>query len=384
MKKTLFLFALALFSILLVSSVSAFMPPTHDYVWDKAMQTKVESNLYNSCNKYKDLCYTGNVLSDVSVVYYYTNFKRYEVTHSPAFCTALLNSANTDEEKACAVGACTHQPNDIASHTEAVPWTIQHTLMPNGFIHVLEEQHVDNWVVSNHPEAATNAYTSLQSFQKCVPLFKRVLEGNKEYNGVNMDDLFSKFVNEVQSSENKDKMYGFSYTNVSAIPFIIIAIYLSLMLFILTIIVLLIVKRLRFSDRRNWLNWLTLGLFLIVFVILMILFVANLYGNAFGTFITMIKPIANWVPTPDIQTQLDHGVNNQIEFMKQGELWLTNKYNEGIVASGTSQLTAANNSIMLGEYLIFLGIIIVLALIIYFNFKGGKKKSAPSYGSYNI
>jgi len=386
MKNKVFLFASCiLLTLILVSNVFGFMPPTHSYIFDKAMQVKIESNLYNSCDKYKDLCYTGNVLSDVSVIYYYTSFKRYEVTHTPSFCTALLSSANTDEERACAVGGCTHQPNDIASHTEAVPWTIKHTLMPNGFVHVLEEQHVDNWVVTKDPTARTSAYTSLQSFEQCVPLFKRVLEGNKEYKGVNMDDLFSKFVNEVQSSENKNKMYGFSYTNLSTIPFVIVMIYISALSFVFIIIVLLIFKRLRFNDRRTILNWITLIITIFVFAILMILFVANLYGNAFGTFITMIKPIANWVPTHDIQAQIDHGVNNQVEFMKQGELWLTNKYNEGLVASGTKQLTAANNSIMLGEYLILIAIVCLIALILYFNFKGsGKKQTSNSSASYNI
>jgi hypothetical protein len=368
MNKKLFLFVLM--SLFLTTSVLAFMPPSHYFIFTEAMKNKVDSNLYDACAKYPNLCYSGNILTDVSVLYYYTYYARYTVTHSPSFCRALLDNANGEEQLACAVGACTHQPPDGISHNLGVPYSIQHTFLPNGIIHVYAEQHLDNWVILQNPQAKDEALTSLASYKTCIPLFQKVLQGEKEYAGVDLTAMFDKFVQEIQGSKTG---YDLAFSNITTIPVVVMLIYCSSMLLLIVLAILIIFKRLRFKERRTVFNWISLFIVLIILIPLVILFIGNLGGQAFNTFIMFVKPVSNLVPIYNPQYQVTQSISATTQFFQQGELFLIDKANQGLYASGTTSLAAADNSIAFVQWSVLIVLILLIILFIYFNFKSPKK-----------
>src|SRR3972149_75315 len=117
--KKIMIFVMMFILVLTIAQVSAFMPKfSHKYITDKALETPLDSEFYKACAKYPDLCYSGVVLNDISVIFYYTSRGKYTATHNPPFCAELLSNVATipgkdiDKMRACAVGGCMHQPED--------------------------------------------------------------------------------------------------------------------------------------------------------------------------------------------------------------------------------------------------------------------------------
>lgn len=351
-------------ALLLLPSVFAFFPYTHQYLFSEGIKSNIDSNVMEACKSYPDLCYSGNVLTDVSVIYYYTKFTRYTVTHSPSFCRSLLETANTDKEMACAVGSCLHQAQDLESHIDMIPSTIKKTFIPNSVIHTLGEQHLDNIVLSEHPEIKSESITSLNSFRECTPLFKKVLQGEKEFEGVNLDALFDKFIAEVQGSKTG---YDPSFSNLTTIPIMVLVTYTAFMGLWIILLILLIFKRLRYKNKRTIFNWISLIVISFILFILLFLFIANLGGQAFKGFVFLIKPISNLVPIGDAQAHLESGISNTQSFFTQGESFLFGKD-----ASGQTELLEADRSIVVPQYIILISLIILLIVFIYFNFRRKK------------
>lgn len=356
--KKIFIFLSLL--ILSLNLCSAFFPISHEYVSSEIQNLNIDSNLLTICKKNINLCFAGDALDDVSVVYYYTNFKRYSVTHSPAFCRSLLDNAISEEEMACAIGGCLHQAQDLISHSQMVPYAIRHTLLPNGFIHPFAEQHLDNVVLREHPEAEFRTYQKLEDYYKCVPLFKRVLFDENAYSGVDLDGLFAKFVSEVTGGETG---YDLSFNNITAIPFMVLLIWIGIMILLLVLILLIIFKFLK--NKHGfwlWLNIIMLILFLIIFIVMLVLFIANLGGKAFQTFTVIIKPISNFVPIGNAQGYLDKTMLNTKNFFTQGESWL---YNTD--SSGFNELSSADKDIFIPQIILIIVIFSAIALFIYLN-----------------
>lgn len=350
----------------------AFFPDTHYYINEQALKTPIPGGaFYDACKNHPDECFSGNLMSDVSVIFYYTTFKRYAVTHSPAFCKALLEEANGDLENACAVGGCMHQTQDPLSHEDMVTYAIRHSLIPNSIIHPPAEQHLDNIVNAENPEIHLKRIQASQAFDTCAPLFKRVLSSNDEYRGVNIDSMFDKFLQEVDDSTTG---YNPSFNNIKSIPAGVFFSYSAIMLSFLTFYFLLIFKRLRFKDRRTLFNWITfVGLTLIVGVLLFI-FIANLGGRAFQAYTAVIKPFSSFVPIGEAQTHLKGAIDLSRQFLEFGFPVLIDTD-----ASGGSFLDSADKAIIGFQYffgaLLFLGLI----LVVYFNFKTPRKKQQYSY-----
>ncbi len=149
MKKLLITLMLAL---LILPSVMAFFPLTHKHQQNELLNTyQGNSEFYQKCMRHPDACYVGNVLTDLSVAWYYINQgENYVITHSPSFARAMLRNAVGEVEEACAVGSGLHATQDYESHNLMVPDTIKKTGLPNSVIHVFAEQHVDNIVVKTN------------------------------------------------------------------------------------------------------------------------------------------------------------------------------------------------------------------------------------------
>ena len=366
MKKILFLLFI---SILLVSTVSSWMPLTHYTDLQKSLDKASGSSLdlYKVAIKYPDLVYAGDTLTDFGIFYYYSYFKRYSIPHSPVFCRALLDQARGDEETACAVGCLEHQAADLASHTQMVPYCIEHTFLPNEIIHPFCEQHADNIVNSQNPGANKIAMGKLDSYKTCADLYKRVLLGESEYTGVDLDALFEAFIAQVQTSGYK----GISFGRLMTIPFIILAAYFSFLALVLTLFILIIFKKVRYKDRRRWYHWITL--FGILAIILLMGGVAFAYtaGAGMTTFQWLIAPISNLVPIGDLARVQQAAIDNGASVLIYGEAFL-----EGTDASGIKVLTAANAKVLIPFIIMVIFLIIITVFLIWVNLRTPKGSRA--------
>jgi hypothetical protein len=377
---SLFLLTLMLFSSL--ASVSAFMPRnTHRLIFEESVAEPIDSEFYRACMKYPNLCYTGNVLADISVIWYWTEGYKYAVTHSPNFCRNLIESATNDQEYACAVGGCSHQPADIVSHNELVPYSIEHSFLANVVIHVFTEQKVDNWVVRNYPDIQEFADEAMSDYEVCMPLFKRVMLGYEEYGDITEEEVnakFDKFIQEIKTSQTG---YDTAYqnkgiaVNLKAIPFAVIAAFIIFMVFWFLLVMLLIIKLIKGDRRlRVWLGLIIFGALLALFLYI---FVMNLQGAAFKAIITIAKPVSELVPignTPEYY--IDKATVNTRALLLQGQSWLTDSE-----ASGFTALEASDRQILMWDYVFLLALTVALGLFIYFIFKTNPLKSKYSYKS---
>lgn len=380
-KKFLLLAFMAFILLGIMSQVSAFMPHfTHKLIHQESLQDPVDSELYKACMKYPSLCYSGNVLNDVSVIFYWTQGYKYEVTHTPNFCRALIEEANNDQELACAVGGCMHQPADIVSHNEMVPKAIKHTFLANAIIHVFAEQKVDNWVEKNYPGVGDQALNYLSDYKTCTPLFKRVMLGQEEYSDVTseqMDTIFDKFVVEIMTSQTgydpafQNKSF---LVNIKSLPFSVLAGYTLVMLFFMLITVLLIIKMVKRQAKLR--HYIALFVFLPIFLILAYVFIANLNGSAFKAVINIAKPISGIVPlgnTPEYY--VNKAVQNTEAFLQQGPQWLSDTEASGFVA-----LDEADHGVIFWDYLFLLLLILFFAWYVRFLFKKNKIKVKGTFG----
>jgi len=356
--------------------VSAGFPISHKYIISESIKVQQETALYKACKSNPDICFAGNLLADFTVIDYIESFERYSATHRPSFCNRLINSAvgslgvSQEEELACAAGGCGHSAGDSHIHNELVPEMIRRLGMPNIMIHPFIEQKIDLRLIDKNPNIAIEMEIASSSYRKCVPLFKRVLSTDDKFRGVNLEERMDKFIIEVQGG--KDTTYDISFKNISSIPFRTVALYISLMMFFVVISVLLYIKRLRFKDRRTVLNWVTFSVSSIIAVLFIVLFIANLGGQAFVTFSTFAKPISRIMPVSEIE--MDQYIQNSItktkELFASGEVSLF-----GIDGSGELALHEADEDTKSRQILLLIVVLGLTAFILWRNFRGVRPKS---------
>lgn len=372
------IFAFIILSMILINSVSAFMPPTHKLLTQESLKNPIDTEAYRSATEYPSLFYAGNVLTDISVFFYYTARSKYSATHSPSFCRSLLQNADTPELQACAWGGCSHQPQDITSHTKMVPHAIVNSLLVNNIIHVFAEQKLDNWVVKNNPGLKEEAMVNLNDYQTCMPLFIDTLVGDPQYSDMSraeLEDMFAKFISEVQNSQTgydtafKTKSF---FVNLKTIPFPILAIYSLFMFGFLFLSILTTIKILK-GDRRLRM-FVALLIFIPLFVMLAYLFIGNLYGSAFNNFITIIKPVSNLVPIGGNQAYIDEAVSNTKALLTEGEQWLFDTESSGFTA-----LDSADRQVLVYDYIIAFVLLALLIWFIWFIFKRNKIKVQDTF-----
>lgn len=396
MLKKLISLPLLLGLLIMLPLVSSFMLPTHTYVNDQVISTyQGTSEFYELALKYPKLVNIGDYLTDLSVIYYYTDIggegigKKYLVTHSPGFCVNALANAKgypeynvtLEESRACSVGICLHEATqDTVSHGIMVPYSIRHTLIPNQVIHVPSEQHLDTFTQSNHPEVRAEIESlTPEDWQKCIPLVKETLLGYADYQDEvisgKTDDLINAFIFEVYNSVNpesatsydlafKDKVSIFGKINLVPTGFLVG--YISLMLLFGTVAVLTIFKK----DKRL-LNYIVIVLFGFFAVIMAIVFIAMLNGSAFQTIVFLVRPISNLVPIGSPQSYIDMSIENGKALFDQGESYVADTENPKI-GSGYLELKQANEDIKVYNYIEIGVIILVLIWLLYLNFRRKK------------
>ena len=160
--------------LLLMGTVSGWGPNSHLYIIDRAMEkcsADPECNtsiIYKTITENVDAYRCGFMYPDVSVIYYYTNFKTYEVTHSWGFCDKALEYAKTPDEKAAAYGCFSHLVADSITHNYFIPSIIDQTHIPNDIIHPLTEGLVETNYIDN-----IRTPHSMDLVDLYIPLFNR-------------------------------------------------------------------------------------------------------------------------------------------------------------------------------------------------------------------
>lgn len=387
--KFLYLVVCSIFLISLASNASAFFPVTHRYIWEQATLQPIDTEFYTACMKYPDLCYAGNILVDVTVIFYYSQGVLYSTAHQPPFCSAMLDNiakipgADPERMRACAISACSHQSGDLPSHSDSglVQYSIKHSFLTNSIIHTFAEQKVDSYLENKYPELKQESDTSLISaYRECEPLFVTTLLGESAYQsaGLSKEELeaiFDDFISEIVSSTETGYDPSFKQKNflgtLDSIPYSILGIYIVIMLGSLLICVLLVIKIFRRNAKIR--HYIGMIIFLPIFIVLLILFIGAVQGNAFKTFVTLIKPISELVPIGNPDTYINMGIDNTKKLFLKGEIALENTDASGRGINPV--LDVADSQVMWADYLIFGGLAIFLIWFIYFLFKSNKIKS---------
>lgn len=329
---------------------------------------EINTQQYQLCKDNLDLCYSGNILSDISVIYYYTVASRYSATHSPSFCAAMTEEAVGEPEQACAIGLCIMFGTDLVSHEKMVPFAISHTGIVNGMIHSFAEQKHDDIMLKKYPEAKAEAIRALtatdeqgrnKAIEVCGPLFTRVLAGDENF-GLSegkIKQLIRDFIGEVSNSKTG---YDTSFTKLSYVP---ISIWLAItgwLLFWLVISLFLILKK-----NKTLFNWISIA-FIVLILIMPIgtLVVAGLQGKAFSTFQFMIRPISKLVPIGDAEDMTEQSIDLIREYFTKGEGVIT-----GTEASGFTVLDEADRKVLPLNIVIGSLLFGLTLLFLYLNFR---------------
>lgn len=376
-------FLLIFIFIFCLAGIVAPMPITHFYDWTESTKNPISSELYNACMKYPDLCFTGDVLEDVSVIYYFIDKSKYSATHSPSFCRELIENAANDQELACAVGGCMHLPQDLPSHTLMVPGAIKNSKLVNNVIHIFAEQKVDNWVVSNNPGIKNEVIEKLSDYKTCIPVYKKAMLGEPAYGEMSdseLESLFDKFITEYQNGVTgydvgfKTKSF---MVNLKTLPTTLLLTYSTILLFFSIIFILLAIKVFRKEAKIR--HYVGLVIFLLLTAIFGYIFFMNLQGRGFEAIINFVTPLSNLVPLPFAQEELPRlGIQNTVELLTQGETWLSGKDPDGF-----KELLAADQSIKIWDYFILGALVLVLLWYVWYLLKRNEVSINP-IGGYNL
>lgn len=379
------LFIFLILSIFMVSSVSAYFPISHKFMQNKAIleYSDKPSDFYKMCSLYPKKCYVGNVLTDLSVAWYYVKGgENYIITHDSAFAQANLRNAINDEQRACAIGSAIHASQDLSSHNGMVPYAIRATGLPNSVIHVFAEQHLDNIISKNYPNTLNEiGELTQEDWNVCIELFKKTLEESTSYQELKegeLDEVINIFVSNVAVvvDPNAETGYSLSFKNktslfgkIGFLPTYFLFIYFSFTFLFALLSVLLI-----FRKNKGILNWISLVFFGLLFLGLLIFILIAFFGDAFAAFVWAIKPISNLVPIGSAENWIDTSIRETHSLFINGESWLA-QHVRPYDASGFAELKKADASAVYTGSIIGIVALSIFVLLIYLNFRKGKRKT---------
>lgn len=328
-KVILFLFIL----FITISSAMSWMPPTHTLQLQIAHSQAPNTPVGRIMTKYPQDVIACDILTDISVFYYFSEGftsigKEYKATHSTNLCTKMIELAGNDEQKlACAYGVCNHHVQDTVAHNIFVPDQIKRTGIPNGLIHALSEEKMNDIYTTDEIESLARTALSNKA-----PLHKEEFRKALVATGSNLpfDSMYDKFVDTVVG--NAKYSVGFqAFTAVPASVHVMLILILSLNFAI--VIYLLKIKRNIFAK-----IWMGSSIFGIIFILgLYGLYFTNNLWLAFQTFST---PLTWLIPIPNPDGYMQLAVQNTINLFQQGGLYVN-----GITdPSGSNALMTADKA----------------------------------------
>lgn len=336
MNKKLFIIPILFLVLLFTTSqqVQSYFPDTHTLIVQEscdAMQGRHTPVSRVVCANMREAI-AGNIASDISVVFYFTEFQKYEVTHSPLFCSRMIEEARNERQLAFAYGSCMHHPSDSSSHNNLVPYAILHTYQPNYFIHPIAEESINDKIVT--PSLTVQTREALDIFKEncesvddCdnefIAQLERVLKNDNTYQGtlggksgfqsLDVIKLTSLFMTQVQG----DTGYELGYASIFAIPTIlVIVIVLGLIVGIFLLVFLL-----RQQNKGFITKFIMIPVVSLVTILCLLALIGIPTGYAFQMYKIISAPITFIVPLGNYNQYLDIGIADTIKFFNTGNTY---------------------------------------------------------------
>lgn len=168
MKKiSLCLFAIVLFSVLIIKNASGWFPNTHTYIINKIEEKSIEIQNFSYCfdnSVNEQAIRAGNILPDITAIDYINPNKNYKATHSWNFQQKLLDMAESQDEKCLAYGVSIHLIADSVAHEKFIPSKIKKIGLLNWIIHLLIEEKIDECLVYKNKHLIVETEKSLDVF----------------------------------------------------------------------------------------------------------------------------------------------------------------------------------------------------------------------------
>lgn len=371
-KKIPIITLLVIFSLFLLPNVNALFPDSHHYIHLKICDTQTTTSPIKTlvCDKYPKEALAGDLITDISVVYYYTeDFTRYDITHSQNFCQRMIEEAENDRQLAVAYGVCLHQIHDSQSHNILVPHSIVNTLTPNAFIHPIAEFRVEELLLNeqklnplNTNKKALESQTrdALLIFQEngiennqFIDQLKRALKPSPEYDTVNMNDLASFFIGQVRAGEGYQLGIQSFFGALPKSVFV----FLGSVLFACIFFLYYLFK----SKKRIWaMNYLLIPFLMFISILIIIAFIGLFTGRLFQFYEIAIKPISYIVPLGNWQSQIDNSVQISLNYFNTGILNVPQP-------SGFEAIKEAERLQIIVRIITLIAIGSVLAFLIFFR-----------------
>ena len=161
------MFALLLITTAKTEKVYAWGPCTHIYLTEKALKIAGNTTLTAIIMNNKDWFMTGMMYPDVTVIYYYTEWKSYRATHAWTFQHELWREAQESGDQramAFALGVAVHLLQDSITHNLWIPEKIRGTFVQNNIIHPLSEGLLESRLISDPQMGDLVKAMSINSF----------------------------------------------------------------------------------------------------------------------------------------------------------------------------------------------------------------------------
>ena len=160
MRKMKMILSLLLLTVLALetSKVHAWGPVTHVYYTRKALERAKGMPIASLVEQYYDWFLCGMMFPDVTVIYYYTQWKAYSATHAWTFQSnehgspGLWQDAvakNSKKAMAFAIGVGVHLIQDCVTHNYYIPMKIRVSMIQNNIIHPLTEGFVETKLIDD-------------------------------------------------------------------------------------------------------------------------------------------------------------------------------------------------------------------------------------------
>ena len=362
MKKILILLTM---SLLLVSLTSAWMPETHLAQMDEAMQQAPNSPVGLIIQNNYDDYIAGNILTDSSVFYYFsegftTIGKEYKATHSAILCKRAVELASNNGELAFAYGICAHHVEDAVAHNVFVPAVIERTKLVNGLVHIFAEEKVNDEIVT--PELRSHVRSALTNKAPIHrEFFIRILQSESGIQDVDVGHLYDAFVTQVAVNEK----YSVGFKGFTAVPTSIHAVLILLFFFGLFGSATLFKKK----DKNIFAK---IGIIVLFFMSISIigLYAFYLTGNLWKGFQFISTPVSMLMPTSGWEATYNQGVQETVKLMNNGALYVNNIQDP----SGSEALARASASGSAVRIIVDILLVTLIGLFIYLAIKKKRRK----------
>ncbi len=303
-------------TVLLLGSVSSWMPETHTFINEEALVQSPNSEVGKLINSgyYEDFI-ACDVLTDISVFYYFTEGfnqigTKYKQTHTQNLCHRMIQLAKNDAQRACAYGVCAHHVQDAVSHNSFVPRVIRKTKLVNGLIHVFAEENANDQLITNELSVKVR-----QALVNVAPIHREFFRGAlvSENSEFPFESMYDAFVAEVSTSEK----YSIGFRGFSAVP---VSIHFGLiMIFILSMMgMALLIKK----KDRTMINKIFIVLLFLIAISIIGLYWLFYAGKLWVAFQYASKPISALMPTSGWEADITSAITETVNMMNGGSQYV--------------------------------------------------------------